>query len=424
VTAALDFAMLPPEINSGRMYSGAGAGPMLAAASAWTRLAAELRATALSYDSVLTALMGEDWLGPASVSMAAAASPYVAWMSATAMQAEQTAAQAEAAAAAYEMAFAATVPPPLVADNRARLMTLTATNIVGQNTPAIAATEAQYAEMWAQDAAAMYSYVASSAAASQVSPFTPPPNIASPGAMPAQSAAVAQSAAMAAGTQQTTLSQLVSAAPFPPNGVVLPSTADGLASGWDIFAPGSGSVTTGPLGLLNAIFGSETAAGKVLNSNLLNTISGSGLVSPANTVGPFISLMGAGSGAVPTDAAGAASAGTAATAIDGALTGQVQAMGGLGERLSGGVGQAATVGSLSVPPNWTAAAPPNWTAAAPPAGPLASPLGGTPVDAPPPAMAAGMPGAPLGTFVSQSRGRGVHPYGFRPTFIARPPAAG
>lgn len=31
-----------------------------------------------------------------------------------------------------------------------------ATNILGQNTPAIAATETQYAEMWAQDAAAMY----------------------------------------------------------------------------------------------------------------------------------------------------------------------------------------------------------------------------------------------------------------------------
>ena len=111
MTAALDFAMLPPEINSGRMYCGAGAGPMLAAASAWKGLAAELRASALSYGSVLAELASEQWYGPASVSMAAAASPYVAWMSATAIQAEQTAAQAEAAAGAYEMAFAATVPP-------------------------------------------------------------------------------------------------------------------------------------------------------------------------------------------------------------------------------------------------------------------------------------------------------------------------
>jgi PPE-repeat protein len=31
----LNFGVLPPEINSGRMYAGAGSGPMLAAASAW-----------------------------------------------------------------------------------------------------------------------------------------------------------------------------------------------------------------------------------------------------------------------------------------------------------------------------------------------------------------------------------------------------
>ncbi len=35
MTVILDFAMLPPEINSARMYAGAGSGPMLAAASAW-----------------------------------------------------------------------------------------------------------------------------------------------------------------------------------------------------------------------------------------------------------------------------------------------------------------------------------------------------------------------------------------------------
>ena len=31
----MDFAFLPPEINSGRMYDGPGSGPMLAAAAAW-----------------------------------------------------------------------------------------------------------------------------------------------------------------------------------------------------------------------------------------------------------------------------------------------------------------------------------------------------------------------------------------------------
>ncbi len=37
----MDFGALPPEINSGRMYSGPGCGSMLAAAAAWDGLAAD-----------------------------------------------------------------------------------------------------------------------------------------------------------------------------------------------------------------------------------------------------------------------------------------------------------------------------------------------------------------------------------------------
>ena len=45
--------MLPPEVNSGRMYAGAGAGPLLSAATAWNALAAELNSAGLVYDSVI-----------------------------------------------------------------------------------------------------------------------------------------------------------------------------------------------------------------------------------------------------------------------------------------------------------------------------------------------------------------------------------
>ncbi|PRI01749.1 hypothetical protein B8A30_02935, partial [Mycobacterium tuberculosis variant africanum] len=86
--------------------------------------------------------------------------PYVAWMSVTAGQAELTAAQVRVAAAAYETAYGLTVPPPVIAENRAELMILIATNLLGQNTPAIAVNEAEYGEMWAQDAAAMFGYAA------------------------------------------------------------------------------------------------------------------------------------------------------------------------------------------------------------------------------------------------------------------------
>ena len=106
-------------------------------------------------------------VGP-DVAYATVAAPYVGWLSAAEAQAQAAAGQAGAAAAAYEAAFAATVPPPLVAANRAQLASLVATNLLGQNTPAIAATEAQYEQMWAQDVAAMVGYAAGSAAASPV----------------------------------------------------------------------------------------------------------------------------------------------------------------------------------------------------------------------------------------------------------------
>lgn len=64
------------------------------------------------------------------------------------------------------------MPPALVTANRAELKALIASNLLGQNTAAIAAIEAQYAEMWAQDAAAMYGYATTSAAARQLTPFS------------------------------------------------------------------------------------------------------------------------------------------------------------------------------------------------------------------------------------------------------------
>ncbi|OOK81588.1 PPE family protein [Mycobacterium kansasii] len=116
-----EFAWLPPEINSARIFAGAGAGPLFAAASAWAGLAAELAGSASSFDAVIAGLTGGPWAGPASVSMAAAAAPYVGWLSAAAVQAETAAASAVAAATAFESAVAATVHPAAVAANRVLL---------------------------------------------------------------------------------------------------------------------------------------------------------------------------------------------------------------------------------------------------------------------------------------------------------------
>ncbi len=104
---------------------------MMAAGAAWSQLADEMRSAAASYSSVVSGLTSGSWLGPASTSMAAAAAPYAAWMNTTAAQAEQTAAQAQAAVTAYESAFSMTVPPAVIAANRAQLASLVATNVSG-----------------------------------------------------------------------------------------------------------------------------------------------------------------------------------------------------------------------------------------------------------------------------------------------------
>ena len=214
-----DFAALPPEINSASIYTGPGSAPMMAAAAAYNNLAAELSTTATASQSVITQLTGDEWVGPSAAAMAAAAEPLVAWTHATAAAVQQAAAQAAASAAAYEAAYAMTVPPPVIAANRAQLAALVATNVLGQNTPAIAATEAHYLEMWAQDAAAMYGYAAASAVAGKLAPLVPPAPAANPAGLGAQAAAVSQ-----AGTQSG-LTGLVSALPGAVQSLASPVTA-------------------------------------------------------------------------------------------------------------------------------------------------------------------------------------------------------
>ncbi len=140
----VDFGALPPEINSARMYAGPGSASLVAAAQMWDSVASDLFSAASAFQSVVWGLTVGSWIGSSAGLMVAAASPYVAWMSVTAGQAELTAAQVRVAAAAYETAYGLTVPPPVIAENRAELMILIATNLLGQNTPAIAVNEAEY----------------------------------------------------------------------------------------------------------------------------------------------------------------------------------------------------------------------------------------------------------------------------------------
>jgi len=168
----MDFLVLRPEVNSLRMFSGTGSGPMLTAASAWEGLAAELQSAATSFRSVVSGMISGPWQGASAAAMQAAAAPYVAWLSAATSQAELSASQIRAAAGAFEAAFAATVHPAAIAANRAQLVSLVRSNLLGLNGPGIAAIEADYEQMWAQDVAAMVGYHgAASAAVGELVPW-------------------------------------------------------------------------------------------------------------------------------------------------------------------------------------------------------------------------------------------------------------
>ena len=331
----MDFAMLPPEVNSARIYAGPGPGPMLAAASAWDGLAAELQSTAASYRTAISELTGGPWLGSSSATMAAAAAPYLDWMTTSAAQAEQTATQARAAAAAYEAAFAMTVPPAVIAANRSLLMTLIATNVLGQNTAAIAATEVAYAEMWAQDATAMYGYAGSAAAASTLTPFAEPPPTTNPAG---QGAAVSQSIVSNGSRVITAIPQALTAAAAPaavPAGpvsdllsAIAPAlTALAIPVGATSIGSSATSISAGLTGVWTNFRGFSINADRDFYAGK-GPFTGYG---PGAANLPNWFLNGQGSVAAPSDVSTAS--------------------------VSSRLGQATTVGRLSVPANWTVAAP-------------------------------------------------------------------
>jgi PPE-repeat protein len=327
-----DFAARPPEINSALIYSGAGAGPLMAASSAFNNLSSELSSNAVSYQSVIDQLAGSEWQGPSSQAMAAAAQPYIAWLDTTAAQLQEAATQATASAAAYETAFAASIPPPVIATNRATLAALVATNILGQNTPAIAANEALYGEFWAQDAAAMYGYAGASAAAATLSPLTPPAQNTNPAGQGQQAAAVSN----AVGSNGTT--------------ATLNNTLGGLQNAVSAAASPAQDTVGGILSALNGLIGAPIVANGIYNIGVTLAWNTAMMTATLPLLGHF--LAGAPFGVTIGDVTPLGAGLGFGTTLAGASSGGF----GGGATLAG-MGAASSVGGLSVPAGWSAATP-------------------------------------------------------------------
>jgi PPE-repeat protein len=400
----MSFSLIPPEINSALMFSGAGSGPLLSAAAAWDELATDLETTATSYQTAIINLTTGPWLGPSSAQMAAAATPYIAWLQSTAATAAQTGAQAQVAAAAYQTAYASMVPLPAIAANRALLAELVSNNFLGQNTGAIATTEANYLDMWIQDALGMDTYQVNSQAAAALPQQSPAPQVAS-GAV-ANAAAAAQPAASSA-SATTVIGGLLGdlADLFGATSVGAPTalTADGLTSWLGLVAT---AVTANPSAALLPVQATYYAG--MLGST------------------PARMFMGSGS------SAGGASTGTLANMSD-SLLGNVgklvdskaaSVLGGVGNQLrswgsavNASLASAHRVGGLSIPHSWHGAAP-EMARAAPT-------LPATSVAAP--SMTAGLPGSPFSQgLMGALAGRGMSTLGSRVAakVMPRSPAGG
>ncbi|CAJ1494817.1 PPE family protein [[Mycobacterium] kokjensenii] len=414
----IDYAALPPEINSGRLYAGPGSAPMMAVASAWRGLAAEISSALTSCETTITRLVDDEWMGPASVSMAAATKPYLAWLTDTATKAEEAATQATAAAAAFEAAHSATPPPAMITANRVQQKQLVATNVIGQNSAAIMAADAQYMQMWAQATDVMYGYAASSATATKVSPFNEPNQTTNPDGTASQAAAVSQANGTAAGNTAQTAQAISSlpntlqtlTAPSPADAGMPPPTLAGLfeAIGRNASINGAVSLVTYPLNGGMSFLGTSAAFTPAsLIPTMTTFFSGGGF----NALGG--GAAGAGIGALlapggPLSSLGALGGGAASAFTAGAPA------------VTAGVGQATLVGELSAPAAWAAAVPTgvdgvdtaalqasSWSAAPEEIESMAAMPGGVPL------------GAERGGF-----GLGTPRYGFKPTVMARPVVAG
>jgi PPE-repeat protein len=319
-----EFMFLPPEINSGLMFGGAGAGSLFAAAAAWAELASNLSLSASSFSSVISGLTSGNWTGPSADAMAQAAVPYLQWLGAAVSHAEGAAMQAQVAASAFEAAFAATVHPTAVATNRTTLMTLVATNILGQNTAAIFATELEYIEMWIQDVFAMFGY---HAGASSVAAALPTITSAPTGL---------------AGLFTAPLSNFVSSI----GSLLGPS-----------FAP-----------LVSVAQSAITEVGSLVSSvpvSSLVSVAQLGVYPASGVLPPMMALAhGATPVASVAGAAGAAGAAGVLAADGPGLVGStapaMQALGGsggFGSAMSAGLGSARFVGAISVPPTWQGSLP-------------------------------------------------------------------
>lgn len=363
----MSWTGMPPEIISGEIYTGAGSGPLYAAAAALNSLAAELDTTAAGWESTMATLTAAaGWQGTGAAAAAAAAQTYISWLMTTQAAVEQAAAQATASAMAFDAVHMAVATPMAIAANRASYAAAVAG--LPLTAPLVASLEADYEAMWAQDVAAMGVYQAASAAAGVLPPLVSVTGTINPAADAPALAAAPAASALGSGLSALSSSDLV-------------TSIDGFLGTPAVSNSINGAVNTGAWFTMNAVPNAVALGQK------LGTV-----------------------GSIPFALSDSVAPATSAGIIPGTMVGSVS-----GAAASASVGEASAVGGLSVPASWSTVAK---------AGTLASstaPLEGsgwTAAAEEPVAAMPGMPGAAAAAKGASAYGTGPR-YGFKPIVMPK-----
>jgi PPE-repeat protein len=317
----MEFTALPPEVTSALIHSGPGAESLIEASGAWQRLGTSLEESAGINAATLSSL-ADAWHGPSAAAMTQAVEPFLTWLRTTAQQCQQMAVAVQDAIAAFNSARSSVVPVASVSANRTRLTQLLATNRFGINLPAIAETEDEYLDMWANNSGAMSRYEAASAQATTLPKFSSPLAITNPAGTAAQA-----SAASAATTSAT------------PGATITPASilaSIQAAAAGDPVNLGLTDPTTGYFGLFNQYVNQFISSGFPINllSYAAQNTSAQALQTVGGDIGTGLSegqsALGAGAGAL----GGAGAFGAA----------------GLSAEPTAAIGVGVSVGKLTAPP--------------------------------------------------------------------------
>ncbi|WP_110796999.1 PPE domain-containing protein [Mycolicibacterium llatzerense] len=255
-----DAAAMPPELNHTLLSTGDLGASLTTAAAGYESVADMLMAeiTAMGINTSTTAMIG--WQGAGGVAMQMSAADFMAVCAAASAWVRVGQAQAMEVTAAHTVAVQSMIPAEVCLTNRSTQAGLVASNILGQNTPAIVGLDAQYfGEFWVQNATARTGYgsvvTTAMAALSVPGPFSPTAS------NPATAAAsIAQTAATEGGNTAMQASQ--KSAEQIANGPLrdaasAPSSAQGMMSSM-------GGQMSSMLGQLGGQFGQVTQMGQQL----------------------------------------------------------------------------------------------------------------------------------------------------------------